>query len=225
MIIRWLFDSNYLMIISWLFQKWLFVYLMIIWMINFFFPTKIAYFPTQCRFPHMCRFPHKMQISPVPYTIFPTRYVRIARSTFGMGGADLGAGAKVAAKLKCLLCHWADDLHRFSPFFRPPFQSHPLQTATARAGSRARSVTDAAVGCRALWVLETLTDAGPAAVQSRRTLEIVHNFGRARGHGPHLHVYKAFGATMYKAFAATRLQVMQLPEIAKFIQLASKMYS
>jgi len=98
----------------------------------------------------MCRFPHNVQISPVPYTIFPTRYVRIARSTFGMGGADLGAGAKVAAKLKCLLCHWADDLHRFSPFFRPPFQSHPLQTATARAGSRARSVTDVAVGCRAL---------------------------------------------------------------------------
>ena len=65
----------------------------------------------------MCRFPHNVQISPVPYTIFPTRYVRIARSTFGMGGADLGAGAKVAAKLKCLLCHWADDLHRFSPFF------------------------------------------------------------------------------------------------------------
>ena len=119
-------------------------------MINFFFPTKIAYFPTKYRFPHMYRFPHNMQISPVPYTIFPTRYVRIARSTFGMGGADLGAGAKVAAKLKCLLCHWADDLHRFSPFFRPPFQSHPLQTATARAGSRARSVTDAAVGCRAL---------------------------------------------------------------------------
>ena len=99
--------------------------------------------------PHV-QISHKMQISPVPYTIFPTRYVRIARSTFGMGGADLGAGAKVAAKLKCLLCHWADDLHRFSPFFRPPFQSHPLQTATARAGSRARSVTDAAVGCRAL---------------------------------------------------------------------------
>jgi len=119
-------------------------------MINFFFPTKIAYFPTKYRFPHMYRFPHNMQISPVPYTIFPTRYVRIARSTFGMGGADLGGGAKVAAKLKCLLCHWADDLHRFSPFFRPPFQSHPLQTATARAGSRARSVTDAAVGCRAL---------------------------------------------------------------------------
>ena len=119
-------------------------------MINFFFPTKIAYFPTKYRFPHMCRFPHNVQISPVPYTIFPTRYVRIARSTFGMGGADLGAGAKVAAKLKCLLCHWADDLHRFSPFFRPPFQSHPLQTATARAGSRARSVTDVAVGCRAL---------------------------------------------------------------------------
>ena len=119
-------------------------------MINFFFPTKIAYFPTKYRFPHMCRFPHNVQISPVPYTIFPTRYVRIARSTFGMGGADLGAGAKVAAKLKCLLCHWTDDLHRFSPFFRPPFQSHPLQTATARAGSRARSVTDAAVGCRAL---------------------------------------------------------------------------
>jgi len=112
--------------------------------------TKIAYFPTKYRFPHMCRFPHNVQISPVPYTIFPTRYVRIARSTFGMGGADLGAGAKVAAKLKCLLCHWADDLHRFSPFFRPPFQSHPLQTATARAGSRARSVTDVAVGCRAL---------------------------------------------------------------------------
>ena len=121
-------------------------------MIKKFSPTKIACFPTKCRFPHMCRFPQKMQISPVtvPYTIFPTRYVRIARSTFGMGGADLGAGAKVAAKLKCLLCHWADDLHRFSPFFRPPFQSHPLQTATARAGSRARSVTDAAVGCRAL---------------------------------------------------------------------------
>ena len=100
-------------------------------------------------FPTCADFP-TLQISPVPYTIFPTRYVRIARSTFGMGGADLGAGAKVAAKLKCLLCHWADDLHRFSPFFRPPFQSHPLQTATARAGSRARSVTDAAVGCRAL---------------------------------------------------------------------------
>ena len=33
-------------------------------------------------------------------------------------------------------------------------------------------------------------------MQSRRTLEIVHNFGRARGHGPHLHVYKAFAATM-----------------------------
>ena len=91
-----------------------------------------------------------IQISLAAYTISPTRYVHIARSTFGMGGADLGGGAKVPAKLKCLLCHWADDLHRFSLFFRPPFQSHPLETATARADSRARSVTDAAVGCLAV---------------------------------------------------------------------------
>ena len=67
-----------------------------------------------------------------------------------MGAADLGGGTKVCGKLKCLLCLWADDLHRFSLFFRPPFQSHPLETATARAGSRARSVTDAAVGCLAV---------------------------------------------------------------------------
>ena len=91
-----------------------------------------------------------IQISLAPYTIFPTHYVRIARSTFGMGGADLGGCTKVPAKLKCLLCLWADDLHRFIPFFRPPFQSHPLETATARAGSRARSVIDAAVGFRAV---------------------------------------------------------------------------
>ena len=37
---------------------------------------------------------------------------------------------------------------------------------------------------------------GPAPAQSRRTLEIVHNFGRALGHGPHLHMYKSFAAMM-----------------------------
>ena len=91
-----------------------------------------------------------IQISLALYTNFPNHSVPIARSTFGMGGADLGGGTKVPGKLKCLLCLWADDLHRFSLFFRPPFQSHPLETATARAGSRARSVTDAAVGCWAV---------------------------------------------------------------------------
>ena len=42
----------------------------------------------------------------------------------------------------------------------------------------------------------TLPDAGPAPAQSRRTLEIVHNFRRALGHGPHLHVFQSFAATM-----------------------------
>ena len=117
-----------------------------LYMINFFFPTKIACFPTKCRFPHMCRFPQKMQISPVPYTIFPTRYIRIARSTFGTGGADLGVASKMRQKLRCVLCLCADDLHRFSHFFRPPFHTYAFKTATVRAASRARSVTDAAVG-------------------------------------------------------------------------------
>ena len=44
----------------------------------------------------------------------------------------------------------ADYLHRFRPFFRPPFQSHPVETATARGANRAWSVADAAVGCRAV---------------------------------------------------------------------------
>ena len=97
--------------------------------------------------PHV-QISHKMQISPVPYTIFPTRYVRIARSTFGMGGVDLGVASKMRQKLKCVLCLCADDLHRFSPFFRPPFHTYAFKTATVRAASRARSVTDAAVGNR-----------------------------------------------------------------------------
>ena len=52
------------------------------------------------------------------------------------------------------------------------------------------------VGNRAAWVIETLTDAGPAPCQSRQTLEIVHNFGQAVHCSPHVpvHVYNLFAA-------------------------------
>ena len=89
-----------------------------------------------------------IQISLAPYTLFPTRYVRISRSMFGMGGVDLGEASKRRQKIKCVLCLCADDLHRFSPFFRPPFHTYAFKTATVRAASRARSVTNAAVGNR-----------------------------------------------------------------------------
>ena len=36
-------------------------------------------------------------------------------------------------------------------------------------------------------------------MQSRQTLEIVHNFGRAPRYCQHLHVYKSFAATMCDA--------------------------
>ena len=69
---------------------------------------------------------------------------------FGIGGVDLGGASKMSRKLKCMLFLWADDLHCFSPFFRPSFHAYALQTATVRAASRARAVTDAAVGNRAV---------------------------------------------------------------------------
>ena len=89
-----------------------------------------------------------IQISLVPYTLFATRHVSIARSMFGMGGVDLGEASKRRQKIKCVLCLCADDLHRFSLFFRPPFHRRAFKTATVRAASRARSVSDAAVGNR-----------------------------------------------------------------------------
>ena len=60
--------------------------------------------------------------------------------------------------------------------FSAPFS---LKTATVRAASLAWSVTDAAVGNQAVWVIETPTDSAPAPSQSRQALEIVHYFGRA----------------------------------------------
>jgi len=42
-----------------------------------------------------------IQISLAPYTLFPTHYVRISRSMFGMGGLDLGGALKLPRKLKC----------------------------------------------------------------------------------------------------------------------------
>ena len=52
-------------------------------------------------------------------------------------------------------------------------------------------------------------------MQSRQTLEIVHNFGRARGHGPHLHVYKAFAARIWAMRATTRLTAMPVPKMQR----------
>ena len=62
-------------------------------------------------------------------------------------------------------------------------------------------------------------------MQSRRTLEIVHNFGRALHYGPHLHVYNLFAATMAderEDEVESWLTLMPVPKMQRCCHLASQ---
>ena len=69
-----------------------------------------------------------------------------------MGGVDLGhrlgGASKMRQKIKMRVVSLCRRSAQFQFFFRPPFHTHAFKTATVRAASRARSVTDAAVGNR-----------------------------------------------------------------------------